>query len=221
VSGRLPTKAHSRRLSQFWHHHFFIDKTNKTVFDYEDYLKHNKKDYKPLKGASGPFYARELIAGQKWKPASEYTDYYQDLPGPFEFSEGLLPINGLDDGEYAVYVDSKGTAQFKIKAYPAEHFSEGLAKVGTGGANTMMKKYGFIDRHGKFVIDPTAQDVAFDEFSDGVMLFRSEVSFQCDLIDTSGKKIATTAYACRAPFHEGLALVGISTAPPPQNASGK
>jgi len=70
-------------------------------------------------------------------------------------------------------------------------------------------KYGFIDKQGKFVIDPKF-DFA-DSFSDGMAVVRigDEESGKQSYIDSGGKIISTPQFDQISAFAEGLAAVRV------------
>ena len=88
------------------------------------------------------------------------------IPPQFEsagpFSEGLAPAFTDSEGKQGGYIDKSGQLVIKGEEFDeARNFSEGLAAV--RGKNN---KYGFIDKTGKFVIQPQFHHVG--DFSEGL-----------------------------------------------------
>lgn len=119
------------------------------------------------------------------------------------FSEGLAPVNRSRD---CVYVDERGKLTLQPRIPPGESdcatvwgdFVNGLSRWKFG------RKYGFIDRTGKTVIEPKF-DLTF-HFSEGVAAVM--VGDKWGYIDTSGKMVIQPMPLMRAEdFHNGLAFV--------------
>jgi hypothetical protein len=119
------------------------------------------------------------------------------------FNEGLAPVNRTKD---CGYVDERGTLVLQPKVSPGEidcatvwgDFVNGLARWKFG------KKYGFIHRTGKTVIEPKF-DLTF-HFSEGLAAVM--IGGKWGYIDTSGKIVIQPMPLMRAEdFHNGLAFV--------------
>ncbi|HEY7159741.1 MAG TPA: WG repeat-containing protein [Acidobacteriota bacterium] len=106
--------------------------------------------------------------------------------------------------EFAGYIDKTGT--LVIPTEGAEYlgkFSEGLAAMKIKG------KFGFIDRTGKFVIQPK-YDVA-DIFTEGLarVAIKKGEKYLWGFIDKSGKERTSLQFEDACNFSEGLACVGV------------
>jgi hypothetical protein len=106
--------------------------------------------------------------------------------------------------EFAGYIDKTGT--LVIPTEGAEYlgkFSEGLAPMKLKG------KFGFIDRTGKFVIQPK-YDVA-DSFSAGLarVSIKKDEKYKWGFIDKTGKERISLQFDDAGNFSEGLACVGV------------
>ncbi len=125
-----------------------------------------------------------------------------------EFHEGLLAIN--DDKGYR-YVDRAGNTLFRTDAWLAFDFSEGLAPAAryAGFPDDKFPHWGFIDRTGRFAIDPRYYWV--DPFSEG--LARVSVSSEVGstgYIDGQGNFEIPARLSYGSSFHDGLAAVILS-----------
>lgn len=121
------------------------------------------------------------------------------------FYEGLARVN-IDPNvtEFPGYIDKTGT--LIIPTEGAEYlgkFSEGLAPMKLKG------KFGFIDRTGKFVIQPK-YDVA-DSFSEGLarVAIKKDERYKWGFIDKTGKERTAIQFDDAGNFSEGLACVGV------------
>jgi hypothetical protein len=106
--------------------------------------------------------------------------------------------------EYPGYIDKTGT--LAIPTEGAEYlgkFSDGLAPVKIKG------KFGYIDRTGKFVIQPK-YDVA-DSFSEGFgrIAFKKDQQYKWGFIDKTGAEHIPPQFDDADNFSEGLASVGV------------
>ncbi len=105
------------------------------------------------------------------------------------------------DTKYA-YIDKTGKIIFRVNAYDARSFSEGLARFERFGENG----YGFIDKTGKIVIDPAIN--AAGEFSEGLAeVFIRESDYSFGFIDKSGNIVIKTKYHLVDDFKNGLAEI--------------
>jgi WG containing repeat len=117
-----------------------------------------------------------------------------------EFHEGLVAVK--DDHGYQ-YLDRSGRLAFRIDAWFAFDFSEGLAPA---SRNNGSPKWGFVDRTGNFVVPP--QYFAVGAFSEG--LAKISVSGEVGstgYIDHDGKFNIPAQLSYGSSFHEGLAAV--------------
>lgn len=142
-------------------------------------------------------------------PSKAHHQFFIDRNGKSVFD--LIDFKGstLRILSSAAYLNRKFEIEFKIKAYPADRFSEGLACVGIGGARTRDKQYGFINKRGKFVIKPTPDMADCGGFSDGVVITSRE-NATYEFLDKAGKIIGRTKLYSPTPFHEGLSRAGLA-----------
>ncbi len=118
-----------------------------------------------------------------------------------EHSFGMQLITTTRKDTNFGYINKTGRIIFKIKAYNAYSFSEGLARIEIGG------NYGFIDKTGRIVIEPKYSGQS--EFSEGlkfVNLEEGEIGF----IDKTGKIVLKPEFALADDFKNGLASVSDS-----------
>jgi WG containing repeat len=135
--------------------------------------------------------------------------------GPF--SQGRAMV-GVAEPAWSIdykwgVIDTEGRWIAKPQYKSAGEFAEGLAPV------LMNDKVGFIDVRGQIAIEPQFDPdggggcvrlgrVGASRFSEGlaaVQLRKQEWGF----IDQHGKWVIQPAFACAAPFSEGLALIGV------------
>ncbi len=142
------------------------------------------------------------------------------------FSEGLAQVR-LRDRRLA-YIRADGQVAFTLRedVVYAGLFSEGLAVVNVGGTpgeiddhNVYDGKWGYIDRRGRFAIEPralpfTEYDARIGEymhfkshFADGRAL--TPVDGGWGFIDREGKLIIAGPYEQAQPFHRGVAQVSL------------
>lgn len=128
-----------------------------------------------------------------------------------DFSEQGYAI-GLFDDDHMVFFDKTGKtiniAEYLTNLYFDSNFSEdmvlivdeydGLALVELNG------KYGFIDKTGKFVIEPQFRDAS--QFFEGLAIIET-IDFKQGVIDKSGKIVFGPVDAGINPFKDGLAIV--------------
>lgn len=124
------------------------------------------------------------------------------------FSEGLAYVErGYDRG----YIDKTGSMILRPPYKNLYPFHEGLAAV----EENDKRKYGFIDRNGKLVIDAIYDEVGlplageiekYDRgFSDGLAAVK--VGDKWGFIDKNGKMVIEPQYKLAFSFSDGLALV--------------
>lgn len=133
------------------------------------------------------------------------------------FSEGLAQVSEQADdsqGKGIYFIDPSGKAVVTAVRLMggSEGFREGLAAVRT----QENRKYGYIGRDGKFVIE--AQFVEAHEFSEGLaaVLLKEGVepteSHKWGYIDRTGRLVIAASFLRAGPFHEGLAAVATGAA---------
>lgn len=116
-----------------------------------------------------------------------------------DFSEGLALVK--KDGKY-VFIDKKNNVIFTSK-YDASYksFSNGLCGVRAEKKNVL--KYGYIDKKGKLAIPLEYDEIT--EFNEGGATVKKNGMWE--IIDLSGKTIASFSYTYVGPFKEGLARI--------------
>ena len=108
--------------------------------------------------------------------------------------------NKAHDFTKACYFDKQGKVYISdIRVESAYPFSDGMAKVSTGG------KYGFIDKTGKIVIEPRYSDAK--DFAEGYVPVKENKWYY---IDKTGKKLSSLEFEQANVFSEGLASVKIN-----------
>ena len=116
------------------------------------------------------------------------------------FSEGLAFV--LSPEGYPECIDTKGKIVFELKqADFAAAFHEGLARIG------MDNKVGFVDKSGKFVINPSFDDAG--DFLEGLAVIQNHVdnNERDGFINTEGKVIVEPQFLLAENFSNGLAIV--------------
>jgi len=187
-------------LAKFWYSGYgFIDRTGKEVI-------------KPL------FYkASHFSEGLAWVQEKEngkigFINRRGKLVIPYQFNrvsdfhEGLAAVNSV--GSNLGYIDKKGRMVLHSKEWKfVGDFSEGLALVQVEVTNNKLYKgykehlYGYIDRTGKFVIEPRFYSAL--EFSEGKALFVEMGGF--GFIDRTGQVVVQPSYKDARSFSDGLA----------------
>ena len=117
------------------------------------------------------------------------------------FSDGLAAVK---TGDKYGYIDRTGTFAIPAQFEFGSDFQEGLARVVTG------RKYGWIDKTGTLVIPPQF-DFAYD-FEGGIACVQTGRKY--GWIDKTGNFVIPAQFdkvALSPRFHEGLAVVGISS----------
>jgi hypothetical protein len=121
------------------------------------------------------------------------------------FSEGLIPasIEILDDqysgDPVSGYLNTKGELELYGYFEKVYNFSEGLACVVRKG------KYGFIDRNGRFVIQPTF--LMAGSFSEGLAPAMDQQTNLWGYINTKGEWAIAPQFSKARDFSDGLAAV--------------
>jgi len=118
------------------------------------------------------------------------------------------------------YINRKGEIAIEPQFSTGRDFSENLAAASIGGDDILSvpglkmefhthnfkgEKYGYINRSGKFVINPQ-YDYA-DDFNEDAAIVVNQKKW--GFIDTAGKYITQPQYTYASPFSEGLAAVQI------------
>jgi hypothetical protein len=132
-----------------------------------------------------------------------------------DFHGGLAVVQ-LSKGKYA-YIDKTGKVVLQSNEWLAiDDFSEGLAGVEVEVTDNSVyrgyqdRKYGFIDRTGKFIIPPRFNRV--QKFSGGMALFfQTGKSHGYGFIDAKGAFVIKPEYADGRSFSEGLAAMAIKS----------
>lgn len=115
--------------------------------------------------------------------------------------EGFKPIS---ENKHRGYINKRGDvigADFDL----VTPFHEGLALVRIPGS-----KWGFIDRSGKFIVEPSDR-FEYEHFSEGMCLLKesSNQYGSFGYIDRTGKLVISLRFPNAEYFHEGLAAVGV------------
>lgn len=157
-------------------------------------------------------FPRDYLDGGKWG----FVDVSGKLviPAEFEyvelhgFRDGLALVQQGKEDEYA-YIDKDGRPAFNLEyksndperfIASAWHFSEGLAPVSTSGNPGFT---GFIDRTGKFVIEPR---FIAGQFSEGLCPFT--VDGKSGYMDKRATAVIQPQFEVAELFSEGLAAAG-------------
>lgn len=167
-----------------------IDKTGRVAVDLDGYSGFRA-------GAEGLTPARYWDSGNVW-------DFY-DATGEIAFSlradDAYAPHEGFArvrlDGRWT-FVDTEG--QFLTNPYlnSASDFSEGLARVKTTGW-----QYGFMDKTGAIVVEPTFDDLG--DMRGGRARFEDDDAY--GFIDATGAEVIEAAYDDAREFSGGRAAV--------------
>lgn len=132
-----------------------------------------------------------------------------------DFHDGLAAVV-ITKGEYG-FIDKTGKVVLHSKEWlEIEDFSEGLAAVQVEVTDNSVyrgyqdRKYGFIDRAGRFVIPPQFSRV--NKFSDGRALFvQTGKRHGYGFTDATGSIVIGPEYADGKNFSEGLAAVAVQS----------
>lgn len=124
---------------------------------------------------------------------------FEDYPN--SFSEGLAKVNKA--GQWS-FIDKTGKVVIQNNSH-ARPFSEGLAAQVKDNCNfyKQEKCYGFIDRSGRFVIEP--QFTWAGSFSE--RLAAIQINGALGYIDKENKMVIKPQFQGGSDFHEGLAAV--------------
>lgn len=176
---------------------FIIEPKFEMIYEFSDGIAPVLLESKTNESGDKPFYL------QKWS--------YIDKSGKQVIDKEFYGADGFVDGRAFVKVgfdewaliDKTGTEVTKkhfdsFDSYGM--FSEGLVAV------KVKKKYGFIDRNGKFVIKPQF-DYA-DNFSEGLASVRIGCNY--GFINTKGKIVIQPQYSSAGKFSDGLASVALA-----------
>lgn len=114
-------------------------------------------------------------------------------------------------GDYG-YISPEGKILIPAQYKDAKPFSaEGMALVKVKKANPGGIRYGFIDKTGKFIVEPVYYSAS--EFKDGLALVRVKKDsgeLRYGYIDRTGKFVIEPIYIYASEFSEGLAAVQLS-----------
>lgn len=121
-----------------------------------------------------------------------------------EFHEGLLNVRDSFGAPFR-YIDRNGKEVFRLEAFLAFDFSEGLAPASPKQPQGQyVQKWGFIDRTGRYVIDPNYDWV--ESFSEGLAKVARDSQFNSTgYIDRAGTLVIPTTLVHGNSFHEGFA----------------
>lgn len=109
------------------------------------------------------------------------------------------------DGQYG-FKDKNGRIVIKPQFTDTMHgFSDGLAVVSVGLKNE--KKWGIIDKAGKWIMHPSDKYKSIGKYSDGMV--NIEVDNHCGYVNTKGQLVITPQFKRCWWFSEGLALVWV------------
>ncbi len=132
-----------------------------------------------------------------------------------DFHEGLAAVWV---GERKGFIDRSGALVIQPRVFGSVgHFSDGMAKVQTGGPMGKGGRLGFIDRTGKIAVDPRYEFA--EQFSEG--LCAVFIGGQYGYIDKIGKVVIEPRFRIAAPFRNGLAAVWNGNAVGYIDTSGK
>jgi hypothetical protein len=147
---------------------------------------------------------------QKGELVIPYTFFWAS-----DFHEGFAAV-AISKGQYG-YIDKTGTVILRGTVwFEVQDFSEGLAAVQVEVVDNSVyrgyqeRRYGFIDRAGKFVIPP--QFGMAKKFSEGrALITLTDRSSGVGFIDASGKVVIKPQFVDGQNFSEGLAAVAVET----------
>jgi hypothetical protein len=150
---------------------------------------------------------RMVIEPRFWDysaPAWDHFGRYKEtIPYHGDFSEGLagLVLSRDQRGDHRGYIDRHGNVVLQLpNAVRVGPFSEGLAMV------SLNWKQGFIDRSGKFVIQPGFDWTSWEHvFSEGLAALA--VGGKLGFMDRSGKTVIAPQFDWVTNFSEGRAIV--------------
>lgn len=124
-----------------------------------------------------------------------------------EIREGMIRVQVKETGKWG-FIDINGEMKISADFDFAYNFSEGLAAVTIGKDfdGIFRRKTGFIDRQGKFVINPVFDGVDFRGFSEGRAFVRNSKN-KWGVIDKKGNLIVDYKYYTGNGYSEGVAAV--------------
>lgn len=121
--------------------------------------------------------------------------------GAGDFSEGQAHV--CKKNKKWGYINTLGDRIIELQFNEAFAFNNGLARVRAGAGNL----YGFINKKGRFVVDPTLEFARdFSEQMVFVLYSQHDSNYYCYL-DEKGHPIFTCGWNYADDFHEGLACV--------------
>ena len=138
------------------------------------------------------------VAGKK--PATKKTAKKLERLDAFD-EEGLKPVG---DKDLKGFADRQGNVVIACKFEGVSSFHDGLALV-----NLDQNRSGFIDRSGKYVVEPDDR-YEYEHFSEGLCQVkeRKRSGASCGFIDKAGKLLIPLSFPDLENFHEGLAAAG-------------
>ena len=147
----------------------------------------------PFSDGLAPVYTRNTAVVSEVADLVAYIDktgkvVIPSLPGSpsgCEFSEGLAGVYFRDGG--CAFIDSAGQVAIRLpEATAVRSFSGGLAAV-----RDQVKRWGYIDRSGRFVIEPRFRDA--QKFSNGLAV--AEYAYgEYAIIDMTGRVVKELEY---------------------------
>jgi len=189
-----------------------IDKTGKVLFGH-DYYQHGRF-HEGLARVRVVAHWRCLQAGNVRDMADAPTDCpaenlqamgglwgYIDKHGAMALPPGFWGAEDFSDGLARVaegYIDHQGTLAIKASFSRATNFAEGVAAV-----QQDFNKWGYIDKHGGWVAEPTFEKA--EPLCDGRGLVKLDGKF--GFVDAKGNAAVPIQYDDALPFSEGLAAV--------------
>ncbi len=148
-----------------------------------------------------------IVIELTWSDASSFSEglavVASGIERWFEPSAGLTIQSGGERG----YIDRDGNVVIAPQFDDARPFSEGVARVLDG------KKWGLIDRTGKYLIEPRFQIEPATDFSEGLCPVwqgdwsRDESVERSGYIDTTGKMVIPAQFRGAGAFSEGMAPI--------------
>lgn len=172
------------------------------------------------------YYARDFYSGLaaiqenekgKWAFINKNGNILipQQFDEAYNFSEGLACVKIADKFGY---IDTAGKLAIKPQFDEVDwgvfgsddfsntgSFSEGLACVAIGKDSLI--KYGFIDKNGKYIIEPKFR--AAHSFHDGLACVAEKSGSKWGFIDKTGNFVIKPQFEVDANFYEGIACVSI------------
>lgn len=159
-----------------------------------------------------------------------YSWHFIDKTGKRAFAQNYLEIRAFSEGLAAVkigdlwgYIDLNGKTAIEAKFDQAYRFSEGLACVMANDPDDGLPRYGYVDKTGKYVIEPFLHSLDNQffsppgEFSEGLaaawLPLNNDNDCMVGYINKEGKIAIAPKYTIGGKFVDGLAPVSIMTHP--------